>query len=61
MIKNTFGSGLPILKNRTNFNLDVLLAMLRGNKRSDIGRGRFKVFPTSASEANNPQTVRRVR
>jgi hypothetical protein len=61
MIKNTFGNSLPILKIRTPFNFDVLKAMLRGNKKSEVGRGRFKQFPTSASEASNPQTVKRVR
>jgi len=38
---------------------DTLLAVLEGNKRLDVGRGRYKVFPTSASEATFPQKVRR--
>ena len=63
MIKNTFGDKAPILKalEGNRFNIDTLMAVLRGNKRSGVGRERFRVFPTSASEANNPQTVRRVR
>lgn len=45
----------------TSFNLEVLKAMLRGNRRYEVGRGRYKVFPTSSSEANNPQRVKRGR
>lgn len=36
---------------------DIINAMLAGNKRRQVGRERYKVFPTSASEANNPQKV----
>jgi len=59
MVKNTFGGSFPILKTRTLFNSDVIRTVLRGNRRSEVGRERYRVFPTSASQANNPQIVRR--
>ena len=59
MVKNTFGGSFPILKTRTPFNFDVLRAILRGNRKSEVGREKYRVFPTSASQANNPQAVRR--
>ena len=39
----------------------AIKAMLTGNKRIDVGRGKFKIFPTSADEANHPQVVRRAK
>jgi hypothetical protein len=40
-------------------NLSTLVAVLRGNSRGSVGKQTFSVFPTSASQANNPQTVKR--
>lgn len=40
---------------------DVIPLVLKGNKRMEVGKTKFKVFPTSASEASNPQIVRRVK
>ena len=38
---------------------DVLSAVLRGNKRSEVNKGSFQSYPTSASEGNNPQKVKK--
>jgi len=59
MITNTYGTKFPILKLKTLFNTDVIRLVLKGNNRNEVGRQRFRVFPTSASEASNPQTVKR--
>lgn len=46
---------------RQPFNLSVLLAVLRGNKRGGLGRERYRVFPEHSSESRNPQRVPRVK
>jgi hypothetical protein len=40
---------------------DPILLVLRGNKRDMVGKEKYKVYPTSASEANYPQFVRRTK
>ena len=52
-IPSLYEAHLPILA--------TLQAVLKGNRRMDVGRGKYPVFPTSASEANNPQKVKRVK
>jgi hypothetical protein len=37
----------------------TLRNVLIANKGANISRGRFRVFPTSSSEARNPQIVRK--
>jgi hypothetical protein len=39
---------------------DMLDAILKGNKRDQVGKGRFRCYPTSASEARFPQKVPKV-
>lgn len=40
---------------------DVISLVLFSNKRSLVGKQTFKVFPSSASEANHPQRIKRAR
>jgi hypothetical protein len=38
---------------------DIIDTVLRGNRRSNVDRSIITVYPTNASEAQNPQRVRR--
>ena len=39
--------------------MDVLRAVLKGNARGNVNKGRFTIFPKNSSEARNPQKVKR--
>lgn len=46
---------------RISKNQVIQAAMLRGNRRFQVGKERYTIFPSHPSEANNPQSVPRTK